>query len=405
MHKVEIRFGVSVKWEFNYRGEFRSWEGCGLPATLDLAKDVRAALANPIDFPAIEKAIIEGDRVAIVVDPLLPSMAELTVACIRYLIEKGVTPDQLVVVLAGHEAADAELLRKSLAPFLGESVAIELHDADDDTKVAYVAANEDSDPIYINRTVVDADVILPITCARGNSTLDYMGAYTVFPLLSNRATRGQFYALSKLDAVEEHEKLTAWADQAAWWVGMMASIQAVPAADDSVACVIAGSTTAVEHESQQRMAMAWRVDEKPAQLVIALLEGRQSQQSWENLARALHTAKQLVAPGGSIVLCTDIMKGPGAGLQKLRNVHNSPATIARKLAHETADDALAAAVILETTKNYHVYLVSHLKPETVEGLGMGVIQDAAQLEHLCQQHASCAVLGSAQHRFVPQSSA
>ena len=248
-----------MKWEFNYRGEFRSWEGCGLPATLDLAKDVRAALANPIDFPAIEKAIIEGDRVAIVVDPLLPSMAELTVACVRYLIEKGVTPDQLVVVLAGHEAADAELLRKSLAPFLGESVAIELHDADDDTKVAYVAANEDSDPIYINRTVVDADVILPITCARGNSTLDYMGAYTVFPLLSNRATRGQFYALNKLDAAEEHEKLTAWADQAAWWVGMMATIQAVPAADDSVSCVIAGSTNAVEHESQQRMAMAWRI--------------------------------------------------------------------------------------------------------------------------------------------------
>jgi nickel-dependent lactate racemase len=151
------------------------------------------------------------------------------------------------------------------------------------------------------------------------------------------------------------------------------------------------------------MAMAWRVDEEPAQIVIALLEGRQSQQSWENLARALHTAKHLVAPGGSIVLCTDITKGPGAGLQKLRNVHNSPEAIARKLTHETADDALAAAVILDTTKNYHVYLVSHLKPETVEGLGMGVIQDAAQLEHLCQQHSSCAVLGSAQHRFVPNS--
>jgi len=185
---------------------------------------------------------------------------------------------------------------------------------------------------------------------------------------------------------------------------MMATIQAVPAADDSVACVIAGSTNSVEHESQQRMAMAWRVDDEPAQIVVALLEGRQSQQSWENLARALHTAKQLVAPGGSIVLCTEITKSPGAGLHKLRNVHNSSDAIARRLAQETADDALAAAVILETTKNYHVYLVSHLKPETVEGLGMGVIQGAAQLEHLCQQHTSCAVLGAAQHRFVPQSS-
>ncbi len=401
MQKIEIRFGTSAKWDFEYDGEFRSWEGCGLPASSDLGKDVRAALSNPIDFPAIEKAIVPGDRVALVIDPLLPSMAELTVACVNYLLENGVTADQLVVVLAGHEAADAELLSVALRPLLGDEVTVELHDADDDAKIAYVAANEDSDPIYINRTVVDADVILPITCARGHSTLDYMGAYTVFPLLSNRATRGQFYALNKLDAADEHRKLTAWADQAAWWVGMMATIQAIPAADDSVACVIAGSTNAVEHESQQRMATAWRVDEEPAHIVVALIEGRQSQQSWENVARALHTAKQLVSPGGSIVLCTEINKGPGAGLAKLRNVHNSPDTIARKLAHETADDALAAAVILETTKSYHVYLVSHLKPETVEGLGMGVIQDAAQLQHLCQQHASCAVLGSAQHRFVP----
>ncbi len=400
MQKVELRFGVSTKWEFEYDGQFHSWESCGLPTTQGLTTEVRAALADPIDFPPIEKAIVEGDRVAVVIDPLLPSMADLTLACVEYLMDTGVKPEQLVLVLAGHESADAELLRAALLPTLGDTVEIELHDADDDSKIAYVAANEDSDPIYINRTVVDADVILPITCARGESTLDYMGAYSVFPLLSNRATRGQFYALSKLDASEEHRKLTAWADQAAWWVGMMATIQVIPAADDSVARVIAGSTNAVELEAQKLMATAWQVADEPAEIVVALLEGRQSQQSWENLARALHTAKQMVAPGGSIVLCTEIAKSPGAGLQKLRSVHSSPDSIARKLSHETADDALAAAVILEATKNYHVYLVSNLKPAVVEGLGMGVIESASQLQHLCQQHATCAVLGSAQHRFI-----
>ena len=362
MQKVELRFGVSAKWDIAYEGQFQSWESCGLPTSRGLASDVRAAMSQPIDFPPIEKAIVEGDRVAVVIDPLLPSMAELTAACVQYLLDAGVQAGQLVVVLAGHESADAKLLQDALRPLLGEAVEIELHDADDDSKIAYVAANEDSDPIYINRTVVDADVILPITCARGQSTLDYMGAYSVFPLLSNRATRGQFYALDKLDAAEEYHRLTAWADQAAWWVGMMATIQAIPAADDSVACVIAGSTNAVEEEAQKLMSTAWRIEDRPAEIVVALLEGRQAQQSWENLARALHTAKQVVAPGGSIVLCTEITKGPGAGLQKLRNIHSSPDKIARKLSHETADDALAAAVILETTKNYHVYLVSHLKP-------------------------------------------
>jgi nickel-dependent lactate racemase len=400
MQKVDLRFGLATHWELDFEGQLRRWDGCPLPVPADLTAQLRNALANPLDFPSIEQAIVPGDRVAILVDPLLPQMVELVSACISYLLEHGVQAEQLVVVLASHEPEDAMELRNALTQVAGEEIPIELHDADDQNKVAYVAANEESNPIYMNRTIVDADVVLPITCARGHSTLDYMGAYSVFPLLTDRATRGEFYSLEKLDVADEHAKLTAWADQAAWWVGLLVVVQAVPAARLGISTIIAGTPTAVESAVQPLMESGWQVTEEPTDVIVAMLEGGPSQQTWENFARVLHTARQLVARGGSIVLCTELSKRPGRGLHKLQNVHSSTDMIAKKLAHDAADDALAAAVILEATRHCHVYLISALKPESVESLGMGPIQDASQLEHLLSQHNNCTLLGAAQHRFV-----
>lgn len=400
MQKVDIRFGNATHWELNFTGQLQRWDQCKLTIADDLERQVFDALAKPLDFPSIEQAIIPGDRVAVLVDPLLPQMPRLVAACVKYLLEHGVEPDQLVVVLASHEAEDAAILRTTLAQVTSIEIPVELHDADDQNKVAYVAANEESNPIYMNRTIVDADVVLPITCARGKSTLDYMGAYSVFPLLTDRATRGEFYSLEKLDIADEHAKLTSWADQAAWWVGLLVVIQAVPAANLEISAVIAGTPSAIEDAVQPLMESGWQVTESPSEIIVAQLEGGQSQQTWENFARVLHTARQLVSRGGSVVVCTELAKRPGRGLHKLQNIHSSPDAIAKKLAHDAADDALAAAVILDATKYCHVYLVSELNSEAVESLGMGAIKDVVQLEHLLNQHQSCTLLGTAQHRFV-----
>ncbi len=398
MPKFDIQFGSNSNWSIDFEG--RLVEPQTKTATAiddDLQAKVWDSLANPLDFPPFEQAIVPGDRIAILVDPLVPRMAELVAACVRYLMDKGVQVEQLVIVLAGHEPTDAEALRVQLTKIEASDVLIELHDADDSTKVAYVAANEDSDPIYLNRTVVDADVILPILCGRGRSALDYLGANSVFPLLSNRATRGEFYSLRKLGEKVEHTKLTSWADQAAWWVGMMFVLEVVPASGHHIAAVLSGTPAAVEPEVQKWMDRYWQVEGKSCEAVIAMLEGGPSQQTWENLARSLHTARQLARNNGSIILCTELTRTPGEGLQKLRS-NSSSDSIARKLASDAADDALAAAVILEATKDCHVYLVSQLPEEIVEGLGMGPIRDSHQLEHLVNQHRTCGLLTSAQHR-------
>src|SRR5690606_29237808 len=99
----------------------------------------------------------------------------------------GTDPANLRIVVAARDPQFATDIKRGLehtferSQFDPTAISVELHDADDPNAVAYVAANEDSDPIYVNRTLVDADVVLPLSCARHQESLDYLGANSLFP--------------------------------------------------------------------------------------------------------------------------------------------------------------------------------------------------------------------------------
>jgi hypothetical protein len=69
----------------------------------------------------------------------------------------------------------------------------------------------------------------------------------------------------------------------------------------------------------------------------------------------------------------------------------------RRLAHDGADDALAAAVVLNATQDHHVYLISQLRRDTTESLGMACLKSHDELLHLIHQFSIPVVLHSAQH--------
>lgn len=379
-----------------------------MPAVGDLGPALTSALESPLGLPSLDQVIVPGDTVALAIDPLLPALPEVVGRVARWLCEKGTQPANLHLVLASRDPQLIADVESGLAEcFQGSALSpaaihIEPHDPDDPQRIAYVAANDASDPIYINRTLVDADVVIPLSCTRHAATLGYLGRYGLFPLLSNRETQGEFYRLSRLDDPAAHAKLRDWADQAAWWLGLLAAIQVVPAENDRVAAVLAGLTEELEAASQEVFSRLWRTECGTSELVIALLDGSQSQQTWREVARGLRAATRFTAPGGSIVICTQLRESVGKGLRRLSAAHRSREAIAKKLSQDSSDDALPAAVVLEATADYHVYLTSELERGTVENLGLGVIESEAQLAHLVSQHGSCTVLGSAQHRFWPR---
>ena len=64
------------------------------------------------------------------------------------------------------ETASNGLLRFDDPELAGREFPYQIHDGEDDKKVSYLVANEAGDPVYLNRLLVDADVVLPLDVLR-----------------------------------------------------------------------------------------------------------------------------------------------------------------------------------------------------------------------------------------------
>ncbi len=396
---LNIHIGKDSLWQMPADKQVAS-VSCPTTEVADIADAVHVALSKPLDFPGFDQAIVPGDVLALAVDQSIPALVEVVSAVVKWFCDRGVDAANIRIVLAGEGHSSPTELEADLLRCIGAAVHVERHDFDDVEKIAYVAANEESDPIYLNRVLVDADVVVPICCARPASALDYFGAFGLFPLLSNRSTRGEFYSMPRLDDPVAHAKLRSWAEQAAWWLGVVVGIEVIPAGQNQVAEILAGQLVPLEDAAQSAMASLWRTPVATSDLVVAVLEGSPTVQSWLGLARTLHTALRYVTANGTIVLATQLQETVGKGLGRLRDPHREPASIAKKLAADASDDAIAAAIILSATETNHVYLISNLRSETVESLGLGVIDEADELSRLIEQHEKCTIIDAAQFRSL-----
>ncbi len=393
---VRLHFGEQQCWEL-------SADGCTIVAphlpnlaAEQLVEAVCEALCEPIGFPSLDTAVIPGDTVVFALDPSVPQLPEILAAAIQWFSDRGASLSNLSAVVAFPGMAAAERIRKHLED-VGISIEVHAHDADDSEQIAYLAANESSDAIYLNRRLVDADVVIPITCARLDSSLDGLGTFSVFPQLSDRKTRGRFYAFEKLRREEKRTELRKWSEQAGWWLGILASLQVVPGVQGGVQSIRCGVTDQLHDAVQSVMASAWTPPDELADVVVALIDGPQYQQSWLSVARALFSASRLVRPGGSIVVCSELETPAGAGLKKLRQTDKTGEELAKQLSNSDYDDAIAASVLLETTSDCHVFLASALRKDTVESLRMGVVASQDELGRLVRSLDTCIIIESAQY--------
>ena len=133
--------------------------------------------------------------------------------------------------------------------------------------------------------------------------------------------------------------------------------------------------------------------------MIATIESRPDGQDWTHLAHALHAASQLVSEDGMIVLCTDLACPPGKALYQRAGQE------AHRLEPEAGDqepstDSLAAEQLERAGERARVYLLSRLKQELVESLGIAHVSNAKQITRLAGQCDSCIVLTEADRTVI-----
>lgn len=364
-----------------------------LPTVDDLHMEVERALCNPTGFTSIDQMIVSGDKVALAVEARVPSLGSVVCAVARWLLEHGVSLQDLQIVFAGNEQQTSALLESLSENGLAE-LRLDRHDPDDLNCVSYVAADEDAQAIYVNRVLVDADVVIPISCARPQESIDYLGPFSAFPLFSNRETRGELYNYARLSDCSKRELSINRANQAAWWLGLLVGIQVLPAANGQVSAVLCGLLSSVDEQAQEQLAGRAEHDQIP-DLVIACVDDQSP--DWLQVAHALHAASICCSQGGTIVLCTEAAEPIGPALRRLKDVQNDCEQMVKRLAKDNSDDSLAAGAILTALKDHHLYLVSKHRSDTVESLGMGVLTGEEQLVHIAHQHARYLIINSAQY--------
>ena len=61
-----------------------------------------------------------------------------------------------------------------------------VHDPVDRVQLSYLAASTEAKPIYVNRALSDADLVIPIGCLHPEGALGYFGVYSgIFPAFSD----------------------------------------------------------------------------------------------------------------------------------------------------------------------------------------------------------------------------
>jgi nickel-dependent lactate racemase len=375
---------------------------CRMPrgsALTDITSAIAATLSDPLDFPAVRRSVVPGDRIALAAEAGVPQAGVIASAVVSTLLEAGISADCIAIVHRRTDQFDADdVLRQALPGVAREAVQIIAHDPDHRDGLSYLAANRDGDPIYINRHLVDADVVLPIGCVRLPGSPGYFGVNaTLCPTFSDTATIDRFRITDADPSADEIAARRHEAEETAWLLGVMLTIQVVPAAAGGLLHVVAGTAESVERRGSALYKSAWEFEiPRRAQLVVAAIEGAEEQQTWDNVGRALAAASRAVADDGAIALCTELAAPPGPALQSISQARDL-VDAARQIRKQHQVDASVAHELTAALDRGRVYLLSRLDEATVEDLGMAPVEAAADVARLIQRHRSCILLGNAQY--------
>jgi nickel-dependent lactate racemase len=349
------------------------------PAAVAPAESMRAALEQPVDFPALRRALTPDDHVAVIVDEGLPHVAELLVPLLEHVLSAGVAPEAVSLLC---EPLAGQLWVEELPDSL-QDVHVETIAPADRRALSYLATTRQGRRLYLNRRLVDADQVVVLSACRFHPLLGYSGAEGgIFPAMGDEEVRRAVGGQVDLDLGGPGPwPVRELATEAAWLLGAPFFVQVIDAVGDGVAAVVAGSTEA-SRESHRRLTAAWRqAVPQPMDVVVATLSGDPSRHGFADLAAALANAAAAVRAGGRIVVLTQAAPDLGDDAAPLLGAEDA-AAVASALGPKPAADQVAAARWARAVSHARVALLSGLCDETAEELFVTPLENASQAQRL-----------------------
>ena len=395
-HHFHVNVGTAWSFEIEDSHLVHASNGLGEAPRTDSLHLVRDAMARPTGFPSLARASVPGDRIVVAVDPLLPDAAAALRGVADGLIQAGADAAAVTFVLPTSLAGVARELSDVLqadAPFMLQTA---VHDPANRAELAYLAATEDAHPVYLNRLLCDADLLIPLTCVPPPTSPRWLGIHgSIYPWLSDAETIDRFRVpLGSLTSTQ-HEQRRQEVDEVGWLLGVCVVVGIVPGPNGSILRAIAGTPDRVGAECQDAARSYWDVElPRRVPLVITLVGDRDGELSWDDFAAAMASARNAAGDEAAVAICGNFTRLPGRSLHRLAGASDLQA-VQRRLHRDQHEDTWAAQELATALLRGPVYFAGGLNEDQVEELGMAPIQQPEEIARLASRFEECVVIRDA----------
>lgn len=356
---------------------------------------VEAAATAPAHGPPLAAHVVPGDRVLVAVAGDVPQVGDVVAALSGQLVGAGVDPGDVAVLHAAPVVADPRS-PGGLAP------GVEDFDPALDAATSYLAADADGRPLYLARSLVDADVVVAVGAWHWDAALGGRGLEgELWPAFARQACRRELVAAL---ARRGRNALSDWRgalQEITWQLGVCAGLRLVAGRGGTLHAARFGLPD--EAARGARIAAAgWcpRVDDQ-VELAVATLSDPAA--GFDAVTRAVAAAARVTRPDGTICVACRVSAGPGIIFLRWRQ--GAPLEKLVREAVATGDpvlvaDALQTRLFARALGDRRLVLLSDMAEETVEELEFGSAAAPEVVERLAHRAESLAVLHEAD-RMLP----
>lgn len=385
LSEIEFHFGAADPWRTPFDGDrFRSFHA-GPGPVADAAATVLSALTQPADFPPLASMCVPGDHVALALDRALPAAAAVVGEIIQLLRPAGVEPENITILqtLPGSSQPVRDP-RQELAENVRDLVQWKVHDPALPDRTGYLATSVSGERIYLNRDLLEADVVIPLYRSGFDSIIGYRSpGGLLYPAFSQedaiRKTLGEGHPELRPDSDRPLRQL---GEEICWLMGLQFAVGVVPSrVAERPAAVFGGQFEAVQRQSQKFLNHAWTVplDRRAEAVVISVAEPAE-RVGWEEIGRAAALGQNLVVRDGRIIVLSSLNAALTPGLDMLRS-SRSPKTALQRMRKELPPDLLECTQLASAASWAKVSLLSRLDSSLVDDLHLtplNSIEEAAR---------------------------
>ncbi len=281
---------------------------------------VQAALKQPIGSPDLAQMVKPSDRIAIIVDDITRETPASIIlpSVLKILAQSGITPDRIAIVIAlgTHRPMTSDEIDNKIGPEVARKYRIVNTPAWQQEDMIYLGRSSRGIPVWLNRTVAEADLRIGIGMIMPHLDAGYGGgAKILLPGVCGQATVDAFHAqmaaitanqLGIADAVLRLD-LEQCVDQ---WARLHFIVNAVLDSRGDLYRCVAGDAVAA-HRTGVRFAREVYGVPTLRQYPLVIADAYPHLVDLWQSTKALASGERLTMLGGQLILVADCPEGRG----------------------------------------------------------------------------------------------